>query len=200
MRIAPAAIAVALAACLATPAAAQVSNAYVQVHGGVFVQTGDALELGDGPASLDVGIDPDLGYAVGGLVGYDVALGVSVEVEATLRSNDVEFDANDGIDTDLGEEETLSVMLNSVYTFEVPFLADPYVGAGIGYADPFGDADAFDGAFAYQAKAGLVWPAGPGGVVTEASYLGTGGLEAEDADAELDYGGLSVMAGYRFGF
>ena len=194
--------ALASAALLTAPAAAQdVFGAYVQVHGGAFFQTGDELQLGDGPVQVDVALDPDLGYAVGGLLGYEVGLGLSVEVEATLRSNDVDFeDEARGRSTELGEEESLAVMLNGVYTFAVPFLADPYVGAGLGYVKPAGDADEFEGTFAYQAKAGLAWPVGIGSVITEASYLGTGGLEAEDGGAELDYGGVSAMVGYRFGF
>ena len=200
--IRPALSILAPAALLLAPAAAQeASNAYVQVHGGLFLQTGDELQLGDGPLQVDVEIDPKLGFAVGGLVGYDVALGLAVEVEATLRSNDVDFESPDGVtSTDLGEEESFAVMLNGVYTFQVPLLADPYVGAGIGYAKPSGDADAFEGAFAYQAKAGLAWPVGVGSVITEASYFATTGLEAEEGGAELDYGGVSATIGYRFSF
>ena len=195
------------AAALVAPAAAQdVFGAYVQVHGGAFFQTGDELSFDvfgptgdDDRASFDV--DPEVGYAVGALLGYEVALGLSVEVEATLRSNSIDLETGaDLFDDELGDEETLAVMLNGVYTFAVPFLADPYVGAGLGYAKPAGDSDAFDGAFAYQAKAGLAWPVGVGSVLTEASYFATNGLEADDGAAELDYGGVSATIGYRFGF
>ena len=192
-------------ASLAAPAAAQdADNAYVQVHGGVFLQTGDELSFDrvDGGDVAVLDIDPDAGFAVGALVGYEIALGLSVEVEATLRSNDVSLDDAGGlVDTDLGDEETLAIMLNGAYTFQVPFLADPYVGLGAGYVKPQGDVDAFEGAFAYQAKAGLLWPVGAGRVLTEVSWLGTDGLEAEDGlDAELDYGGVAFNVGYRFSF
>ena len=191
---------IACLAALAAPAHAQSpTRAYGQAHGGLFVQTGDELQLGDGPLQVDVELDPDLGYQVGGLVGYDVGLGFAVEVEATFRSNDVDFETGTTA-TDLGNEDSLAVMLNGVYTFTVPFLADPYVGVGAGYAKPSGDADEFEGAFAYQAKAGLAWPVGLGEVLTEASYFATTGLEAEEGEAELDYGGVSATIGYRFSF
>lgn len=190
------------ASSLAAPAAAQdVFGAYVQVHGGLFVPMGDEFSVplvttggGDERATFD--IDTDLGYTVGALLGYDVGAGLAVEVEATLRSNDVSTDDDSGI----GDEETVAVMLNGVYTFTVPFLADPFVGLGAGYLKPRGDVDAFEGTFAYQAKAGLLWPVGVGEVLTEVVYLGTGGLEEDAFDTELDYSGFSANLGYRFSF
>ena len=95
----------------------------------------------------------------------------------------------------------MATMINGVFTFDAPFVADPYVGAGIGYVTPLGDTDDFDGAFAYQAKAGIAWPIGVGRIITEVAYLGTDGLDAEDnTGAEIDYGGVSGNVGYRFAF
>ena len=189
--------------------AQDVTKAYVQVHGGAFFQTGDALALeavgaADEPIAATLDLDPDVGFAVGGLVGYEVLLGLSVEGEATFRSNSLDFD---GVLPAIfpappdGREETVTIMLNAAYTLAVPFLADPYAGVGIGYVTPMGDTSDFDGAFAYQAKAGLAWPVGVGRAITEVAYLGTDGLEASgNLNAQLDYGGVSALAGYRFAF
>lgn len=191
---------------LSTAAAQDVSQAYVQIHGGVFSQSGDeaTFDFGNGAQTGTVDFDPDLGFAVGGLVGYDVLLGVSVEAEVTFRTNDIELeDAAAGApDLELGKEQTVAIMINGVYTFDAPLLADPYVGVGIGYVTPTGDTGDLDGAFAYQAKAGLAWGVGVGQVITEVSYLATDGLRTEDenAIAEIDYGGFGAMVGYRFAF
>lgn len=194
-------------AILFSAAAAQdVTNAYVQVHGGVFVPTGDTIELETfGPAdeelTLDIDADPGVGFAVGGLIGYEIALGLSVEGEATFRSSDVSPDAAVPAIFPApysGDVETLAIMANAVYRVQVPFLAAPYVGAGAGYLTPMGDADGFDGGFAYQAKAGLAWPVGVGRILTEASYF-SGELDS-DAGVELDYGGVTGTLGYRFAF
>ena len=200
----------ALPLVLAPASAQEITRAYVQVHGGAFAPFGDELTVrgvgaADEPISADIDLDPKVGFAAGGILGYEVALGLAVEAEVTFRSNAV----SPGVDAlpavfptpPTGDAETTAIMLNAVYELDVPLLADPYVGAGLGYLTPVGDFDAFDGELAYQAKAGLAWPVGVGSLITEVNYLGTNGLETgEGADAEVDYGGLGARLGYRFGF
>ena len=191
-------------ALLLAPAAAQdVTKAYVQVHGGVFAPTADEFSVplvttggGDERASFD--LDPDLGYAVGGLVGYEVARGLSVEAEVTYRSYGI--GGIDGADADFGDVEAAAFLLNGVYTLTVPLLAAPYVGAGAGYITPLGDTDEFEGGFAWQVKAGVAWPVGVGRIVTEASYLDAATLDEDSFGGELDYGGVTGLIGYRFAF
>ncbi len=103
----------------------------------------------------------DIGYAVGGVMGYDF-VGPRVELEGVFRSNNGRGTANFGniFSNVNGRIEQLSVMANLLYDFVPGATVTPYVGAGAGIA--FADA-AINGCslcstqFAYQGIVGLGW-------------------------------------------
>ncbi len=103
----------------------------------------------------------DIGYAAGGVVGYDF-VGPRVELEGVFRSNNGRGTANFGnvFSNVSGRIEQLSVMANLLYDFAPGATITPYVGAGVGIA--FADA-AINGCslcstqFAYQGIVGLGW-------------------------------------------
>ena len=103
----------------------------------------------------------DIGYAVGGVMGYDF-VGPRVELEGVFRSNNGRGTANFGnvFSNVSGRIEQLSVMANLLYDFLPGATITPYVGAGAGIA--FVDA-AINGCslcstqFAYQGIVGLGW-------------------------------------------
>ena len=199
-------IASAAAAVLATlgiaPAAAQDGSSYVQAHGGLFFVTADEGEL----LGLNIEVDYDMGFALGALAGRRLSPNLAVEAEFTYHANDVSsFEVDLGsvditapIEEDPIDADVFTLMANAVYELPVQGASfTPYVGGGIGYADVW-DEDDVDGTFAYQVKAGVDFPMGRNAFGVEASYLGTSGFEEDTT--ELDYGGIGVLATYKFGF
>jgi outer membrane protein OmpA-like peptidoglycan-associated protein len=105
----------------------------------------------------------DLGYAVGGMVGYDF-VGPRVELEGMFRSNNGAGTANFGniFSNSSGRIEQVSVMANLLYDFVPGAVVTPYVGAGAGiaFADGFlNGCSLCSTQFAYQGIAGLGWNA-----------------------------------------
>jgi OOP family OmpA-OmpF porin len=107
----------------------------------------------------------DLGYGVGGVVGYDF-VGPRVELEGVFRSNNGAGTANFGnvFTNTAGRLQQLSFMANGLYDFLPGATLTPYVGAGMGLAlaDP-----ALQGCslcstqFAYQGIVGVGYNASP---------------------------------------
>mgnify|MGYP002629316683 CR=1 FL=1 len=103
----------------------------------------------------------DIGYAAGGVVGYDF-VGPRLELEGVFRSNNGRGTANFGnvFSNVSGRIEQLSVLANLLYDFAPGATITPYVGAGAGIA--FADA-AINGCslcstqFAYQGIVGIGW-------------------------------------------
>ena len=103
----------------------------------------------------------DIGYAVGGVMGYDF-VGPRVELEGVFRSNNGRGTANFGniFSNVNGRIEQLSVMANALYDFAPGATITPYVGAGAGIAfvDPtINGCSLCSTQFAYQAILGLGW-------------------------------------------
>ncbi len=105
----------------------------------------------------------DLGYAVGGMVGYDF-VGPRVEIEGMFRSNNGSGTANFGniFSNVSGRIEQVSVMANLLYDFLPGATVTPYIGAGAGIA--FADAyingcSLCSTQFAYQGIVGVGWNA-----------------------------------------
>ena len=103
----------------------------------------------------------DLGYAVGGVIGYDF-VGPRVELEGMFRSNNGTGTANFGniFSNVRGRIEQLSVMANLLYDFAPGATITPYIGAGAGIA--FADAyingcSLCSTQFAYQGIIGVGW-------------------------------------------
>jgi opacity protein-like surface antigen len=203
--------AAAVAALLSGTASAQTAQSYVQVHGGAFFPTADGLESTVGFFDEDVevtgSIDYNTGWALGALYGYNVSPNFAVEGEFTYRSNDVdgfEFEALGDTTEEAvsGSLDTMAFMVNGVLKASGDKAMIPYVGAGVGYVTVDQDDVDLDGAFGYQVKAGVDFPVGQGAFGVEAAYLGTTDFEAEEEGVEIayEYGGVSLLATYKFGF
>ena len=103
----------------------------------------------------------DLGFAAGGVVGYDF-VGPRVELEGVFRSNNGRGTANFGnvFSNTSGRIEQIAVMANLLYDFIPGATITPYIGAGAGVA--FVDS-AINGCnmcstqFAYQGIVGVGW-------------------------------------------
>lgn len=181
---------------------AQQAPSYVQAHGGAFFVTADEGEL----LGLDIEVDYDPGFALGALFGQRIGPNLAFEAEFTYHANDVDsFEVVLGdagitapIEDDPIDADVFTLMANAVYRLPVQGLRfTPYVGGGIGYADVW-DEDDIDGTFAYQVKVGADVPMGANTFGVEARYLGTSDFETEGT--ELDYGGVGILATYKFGF
>jgi outer membrane protein OmpA-like peptidoglycan-associated protein len=103
----------------------------------------------------------DLGYAVGGKLGYDF-VGPRVELEGIFRSNNGTGTANFGnvFSNTRGRIEQLAVLANALYDFAPGATITPYIGAGAGIAfvDPtINGCSLCSTQFAYQAILGLGW-------------------------------------------
>jgi len=130
----------------------------------------------------------DLGYSVGGVVGYDF-VGPRVELEGMFRSNNGRGTANFGnvFSNTSGRIEQLSAMINVLYDFLPGATITPYVGAGAGIA--FADSG-INGCslcstqFAYQGIVGVGWNIDQNFRVNlDARYYGTtngGGLQYQN--------------------
>jgi OOP family OmpA-OmpF porin len=144
----------------------------------------------------------DLGYAVGGVVGYDF-VGPRVELEGMFRSNNGRGTANFGnvFSNTSGRIEQLSAMINVLYDFLPGATITPYIGAGAGIA--FADSG-INGCslcstqFAYQGIVGVGWNIDPNFRINlDARYYGTtngGGLQYQNNN-------ITAMLGvtYKFG-
>jgi len=144
----------------------------------------------------------DLGYSVGGVVGYDF-VGPRVELEGMFRSNNGRGTANFGnvFSNTSGRIEQLSAMINVLYDFLPGATITPYVGAGAGIA--FADSG-INGCslcstqFAYQGIVGVGWNIDQNFRVNlDARYYGTtngGGLQYQNNN-------ITAMLGvtYKFG-
>jgi OOP family OmpA-OmpF porin len=144
----------------------------------------------------------DLGYAVGGVVGYDF-VGPRVELEGVYRSNNGHGTANFGniFSNTSGRINQLSAMVNVLYDFIPGATITPYIGAGAGIA--FADSS-INGCslcstqFAYQGIIGVGWNINQNFRVNlDGRYYGTtngGGLQYQNNN-------ITAMLGvtYKFG-
>ena len=140
----------------------------------------------------------DLGYAVGGVVGYDF-VGPRVELEAVYRSNYGQRPAFFGNIN--GQVEQLSAMVNVLYDFIPGATITPYVGAGAGIA--FADTgpsgcSLCSTQFAYQGIVGVGWNIDRNVRLNlDARYYGT----TNGGDLQYQNNNITAMLGltYKFG-
>jgi outer membrane protein OmpA-like peptidoglycan-associated protein len=130
------------AALIAAPLAAQGQNLspgfYVGIEGGLnFIHNLN-------PAITGQTNSPRLGFAIGGVIGYDF-VGPRVELEIPYRRNNV--NTNYG----LTKVESIAAMVNVLYDFFPQSVVSPHLGAGVGIAR----VTASQTEFAYQGIAGL---------------------------------------------
>jgi len=144
---------------------------YVGAEGGGtwMFQTSTGTPFGTGT------IYPDIGFAVGGMVGYDF-VGPRVEIEGVYRRNTAtvgagQFNAFGAAKDDIG------VMANVLYDFNAGGVIVPYIGAGAGVAFINSSALGLSNSsteFAYQAILGVGYNIDPMWRVNlDARYYGT---------------------------
>ena len=172
-------------------------------------------------ADYDLGYDAGISGEIG--VGYDFG---KFRVEATYsRSNtsmdDISADITEnGVDiatattkVDDGDTNLNSFMLNAYYDFDTNSKFVPYVGGGVGYTnidfagftvtaagETLKSDEGSDGAFGYQAKAGISYLASDKiDIFGEAIFSGTSGfsISTVDIDPVTAWGGR-VGLRYRF--
>lgn len=114
-----------VAAVLAAPTA-KAESWYAGGYGGLNY-THDGSVNGGG-----VDAEYDLGLAVGGYAGFYVKENIRLEGELSYRANDLDNIGGVGVG---GEAETLALMLNGFFDFKLESSVEPYLGAGIGFAD-----------------------------------------------------------------
>ncbi len=210
-------IAVLTAGLLLSTSPAHAANPYLQIHGGLFQQTGEQIDFDDQQIidAID-SVDPDaeLGFALGGLVGTYVLPFLALEGEVTMRTaqfDDVSIeDLGDAFEDDI---RTVAFMGNAVFRPELrlPILPNPYIGVGAGYMtsnlDNFRNEDV-DGSFAWQVKAGITFDPlpTPGNIGLEVNYIQADDFEIENApeldvpDANFAYSGVTGLVTWKLGF
>ena len=73
----------------------------------------------------------DIGYGLGGFVGYAMANGFRVEGELAYRSNDIESIAGTAVGMNMSN---VALMANVLYDFNMQSSVKPHVGGGLGIA------------------------------------------------------------------
>jgi OmpA-OmpF porin, OOP family len=102
-----------------------------------------------------VGVQPQTGWAAGGVIGYDF-VGPRVELEGIYRQNQLNKGIAPGtaINNQVGQ---LGIMANLLYDFMPGSVITPYIGAGAGLALVDSNASLGSTQFAYQGIIGLGW-------------------------------------------
>ena len=103
-----------------------------------------------------VGVTPQMGWALGGVLGYDF-VGPRMEFETVYRNNQTNVNVpNTALGNQVGQ---LAFMVNGLYDFMPESVITPYVGAGLGLALVDGNAPLSSTAFAYQGIVGIGYKA-----------------------------------------
>lgn len=168
-----------------------------------------------GLPGITINVASDVGYVVGGFVGYDFAGGFRLEGELVYRRNGLDEQSALGISFPLqGDVATLSLMANGLYEFGAGNSAFvPRIGAGIGMArfslidagvvgSPTEDND--DTVFAYQLIAGVGYELSPT-LTLFADYrlFGTTNPEFTDSSGnavETEYLASAILVGISSDF
>ncbi|HEX7946581.1 MAG TPA: outer membrane beta-barrel protein [Phenylobacterium sp.] len=143
-----AAVAAATTVLAAGAASAQDANWYVQGNvGGTF---GSRLDGASAPPIATPDRKGDTGWAVSGAVGREFSNNLRAEVEGVYLSADNKHASP-------GKTSTLGGFVNGYYDFNRGGQFQPFVGAGVGFAQVSSRGDD-DTGFAYQLKAGVAHP------------------------------------------
>jgi opacity protein-like surface antigen len=182
------AVAFAATTLSATAAAAQDANWYVQGNVGGNFQS----EVNGRPSAKG-----DTGWTVSGAAGREFGDGFRAEGEVLYMDSD-------GKHTGSGDLKTIAGMVNGYYDFNRQGPWQPFVGAGIGFAQVKvngGSSDGDDTGFAYQFKAGVAHPFNDrltGEVAYR--YFGVNGLEFARGPGRVDgdFTNQAVTVGLRY--
>lgn len=210
----------ALAAAMFAPTAASAAEGwYGKIDTGYSFAGSTELSSASGlPDTLNTGPELEPNWLFGAGVGYAMTNGARFEFEYTQRFNQ--------LDTELpiidGKAHLYSYMLNGYWDFNKGGTYEPYIGAGLGYAqmllkassvtgaDLNQSADGQDGTFAYQAMAGVAITMSPQlwldlGVrfigtddaqILTATYLPAAAVERTKAD--YNQGAATIGLRYQF--
>lgn len=142
------------AVAAAATAQAQAAETYGKVFGGAVLGTGhDASVTFPGVGSGAGQFDTDLGYSVGGALGYSPSRFLSLEGEIAYRANEING-AVAGVPLGGDDINSLSFMANGVLSAPDAAGLTPYAGAGAG-TTRIGALGDHDFVFAYQAFGGV---------------------------------------------
>ena len=181
--------AVVAAALLAAPFAATAQNKtpgfYVGVEGGVNFMQGMNVNV---PDALT---DEKVGFAVGGVIGYDF-VGPRVELEVPYRRNTI----NSNGDGFTSQVESIAAMVNLIYDIMPENMISPHLGGGVGIARVTQESTRF----AFQGIAGLSaviddsWR-----ISADYKFFGTSNPNTNGFDYRyLNHTGMLTVA-YKFG-
>jgi OmpA-OmpF porin, OOP family len=156
----------AAAALVALPVMAQAqtpsSGVYIGAEGGLnwlLNTTITGQQTNAGGNLVQVGVSPQIGWAAGGVIGYDF-VGPRVEIEGVYRQNQTNLSANN-FNTNFGTAGTsigqLGILANLLYDFSPGSTITPYIGAGAGVGFVDGTSSLSSTVFAYQGIIGLGW-------------------------------------------
>jgi len=166
--------------------------------------------------TIDLNLDTDDGFVLGGALGWEVGDDFSLEFELARRSNDGALDAivtgtvtyassvyygPTSFEISQAEVKVLSIMANAWYEFDTDTKWTPYVGGGIGLAkvdidSSFGDVSV--GGFAYQLGIGLGYHLSKRTRMgLEYRYFAAPGIDVSD-EIDYEYAAHSVMVSFKF--
>jgi opacity protein-like surface antigen len=177
--------------CLGTMAHAQ--NWYVSGFGAMNYTH-------DGAVNGSQNADYNLGFGLGGTVGYAMPNGLRLEGEISYRQNDI--DSIGGAPSG-GELDSWAFMGNAVYEFNVQSSVKPHIGGGLGVvrgAVDYGGAEYTDTQFGAQFIAGVDYKVAPDlALVLDYHYLVTEdfGFGAGSGLGGVEYGNSTFLAGLR---
>ncbi len=202
----------AAAVLLAGAGGASAQSFYVGAYGGVnYGHESDVLVDGIGGINMAT----DIGYAVGGFVGYDFGNSFRVEGELAYRRNALNEMSQGGLAMAMeGYVSSTALMVNGLYDFDSGSALTPYIGGGVGVAQ-FSVRDAMfvdipdtptnqdDTVFAYQFIAGVGYELSPT-LTLFADYRLFGTMDPEFTDdgetIEVSYLNSSIMVGISTSF
>lgn len=203
----------ALAVLLAGTGGAAAQSYYAGAYGGVGIAHDSDTTISGVPVTITT--SSDIGYAVGGFVGYDFAGPFRAEGELAYRRNGLDKQSALGSSFPLqGDVSTLALMANGIYDFRSGTSAfAPYLGAGLGVArfslidagvvgSPTEDND--DTVLAYQLIAGIGYELSPTTTLfADYRLFGTANPEFTDSSGtqvETEYMGSTVLVGFSTSF
>ena len=148
----------AAAALVALPVMAQAQSpspgVYIGAEGGINWLLNFNATSQIAPNFTVVGVTPQTGWAVGGVIGYDF-VGPRVELEGVYRKNQMNVGLpGTAINNQVGQ---LGIMANLLYDFMPASVITPYIGAGAGLGLVDSNSSLGSTVFAYQGIVGLGW-------------------------------------------
>jgi opacity protein-like surface antigen len=163
-----------------------------------------ASGLGGANYTLDGSInnersDFDLGYAVGGSLGYKLTKALWVEGEISYRKNGID---QIGAAPSGADFVSWAFMANALYQFDINYSLKPHVGGGVGIVRgtlDFGNVRYDDEEVGVQFIVGVDYNLSPGlAIVVDYRYLTTGDFSfGLPGYANAEYSNSTFLAGLR---